>query len=205
MLITSGPDPAAPTTLKTAANPSLDSSVSRIPRVASSFRRVLSPTPTPMSTLLGMSSTRFKTLPVGSYVEVSPSGFKIARRIGELLYDGDSNGARSAGSALIVDYGGDKVYGNSFRVRVLHWSPPSHPSLHSPSNPSVPVPHPSALLPLLSFRSDGCNGRYSRLLTRCSWPLLGVQEPQDCRRVPPAWRVRPHRERGLCLSTRGRG
>ncbi|KAI0707155.1 S-adenosyl-L-methionine-dependent methyltransferase [Earliella scabrosa] len=120
VLITSGPDPAAPTTLNTAANPSLVSSVSRISGVASGFRRVLSPTPTPMSTLLGMSSTRFKNIPVDSYIEVSPSGFKIARRIGELLYDGDSNGARSAGSALIVDYGGDKVYGNSFRAFKNH-------------------------------------------------------------------------------------
>lgn len=54
---------------------------------------------------------------MGSRIEVSPASFKIARQIGELLHDETTDGSRSAGSALIVDYGGNKVYGNSFRVR----------------------------------------------------------------------------------------
>ncbi len=73
--------------------------------------------PTPTSNLLGLSSTRFLKLPGGSRIEVSPASCKIARQIGELLHDTVSDGSRSAGSALIVDYGGNKVYGNSFRVR----------------------------------------------------------------------------------------
>ncbi|PFH53138.1 hypothetical protein AMATHDRAFT_138506, partial [Amanita thiersii Skay4041] len=79
------------------------------------LQRVLSPTPTAASMVLGLSSSRFNTLPTGSMIEVSPSSFKIAHKIGELLAcppDGDSLG----GCALVIDYGGDKVYGDSFRA-----------------------------------------------------------------------------------------
>ncbi|KAI0635645.1 DUF185-domain-containing protein [Trametes polyzona] len=118
VLIASGPDPAAPTVLKPGDSPKLDFSPRVPPLVnnAARFRQVLSPSPTPSSTLLGLSSTRFQTLPVGSRIEVSPASFKIARQLGELLHDGSSDEARSAGSALIIDYGGEKVYGNSFRA-----------------------------------------------------------------------------------------
>ncbi|KAL7279010.1 hypothetical protein ACG7TL_006842 [Trametes sanguinea] len=117
VLIASGPDPAEPTILKPSDKPSLDFSSTKPPAErAARFRQVLSPTPTPSSTLLGLSSTRFQKLPVGSRIEVSPVSFKIARQLSELLYDRESEGTRSAGSALIVDYGGEKVYGNSFRA-----------------------------------------------------------------------------------------
>ncbi len=77
--------------------------------------RVLSPAPSAISSLLGLSSPRFKVLPLSSTVEVSPSTFKIARKIGELLASpGES--ASSGGCALVIDYGGDKAYGDSFRV-----------------------------------------------------------------------------------------
>ncbi|KAI9061060.1 DUF185-domain-containing protein [Trametes sanguinea] len=122
VLIASGPDPAEPTVLKPSSeSPSLDFLSTRAPvEPAARFRQVLSPTPTPSSTLLGLSSTRFQKLPVGSRIEVSPVSFKIARQLSELLYDRESEGARSAGSALIVDYGGEKVYGNSFRAFKEH-------------------------------------------------------------------------------------
>ncbi|KAI8980089.1 DUF185-domain-containing protein [Trametes punicea] len=118
VLIASGPDPAAPTVLNSGTeSPSLDVLSSNPPASTSGrFHQVLSPAPTPSSTLLGLSSTRFQKLPVGSRIEVSPASFKIARQLGELLYDAESNGSRSAGSALIVDYGGEKAYGNSFRA-----------------------------------------------------------------------------------------
>ncbi|KAF8633097.1 hypothetical protein AX15_001514 [Amanita polypyramis BW_CC] len=79
------------------------------------LKRVLSPIPTAASSLLGLSSPRFKNLPQGSTIEVSPSSFKIARKVGELLAShGES--ASLGGCALIIDYGGDKVYGDSFRA-----------------------------------------------------------------------------------------
>ncbi|KAI0701907.1 S-adenosyl-L-methionine-dependent methyltransferase [Cerioporus squamosus] len=121
LLIASGPDPAAPTPLRGAAGPSLDfSSVSPTKTLAARLRQVLSSTPTASSTLLGLSSPRFQKLPVGSRVEVSPASFKIARQVAELLHEEGSDGVRSAGSALIVDYGSDRAYGNSFRAFKYH-------------------------------------------------------------------------------------
>ncbi|KAI0925513.1 hypothetical protein AcV5_008230 [Taiwanofungus camphoratus] len=80
------------------------------------FRTVLSPTPTPMSNVLGLSSDRFKRLPIGTQIEVSPAASKVARKIGDLVHLQDSERTGSAGSALIVDYGGEKAYGGSFRA-----------------------------------------------------------------------------------------
>lgn len=77
---------------------------------------MLSPLPTASSTLLGFSSARFKDLPPGSTLEISPAAFKIARKVGELVYDAAGEGSGSAGSALVVDYGAEKAFGNSFRV-----------------------------------------------------------------------------------------
>lgn len=117
MLIASGPDAAAKTILRPGHNSPLDFGTKAPPLTAGArFRQVLSPSPTPSSTLLGLSSARFQKLPVGSRIEVSPASFKIARQVGELLRDGESEETRSAGSALIIDYGGEKVYGNSFRA-----------------------------------------------------------------------------------------
>ena len=70
--------------------------------------------PSAPAMLLGSSSPRFRSLPVGSRIEVSPASFKIARQIAELINNPDSGG----GSALIVDYGDAKVFGNSIRVRL---------------------------------------------------------------------------------------
>ena len=122
MLLAAGRDPAAPSILR--PSDSLTNSSLDIPpaRLATPFRQVLSPAPTPTATLLGLSSPRFLKLPPGSRVEVSPTSFKISRKIGELLRGtasgetADTVRSKSAGSALIVDYGGDKAYGNSFRV-----------------------------------------------------------------------------------------
>ncbi|KAI0280286.1 DUF185-domain-containing protein [Russula aff. rugulosa BPL654] len=99
VLITSAPDPAAKTILK----PSDDGSPTR-------FRPVLATEPSPVSTLLGSSSPRFSSLPIGARIEVSATSFRIARKLGTLISQG------AGGSALIVDYGTDHAVGNSFRA-----------------------------------------------------------------------------------------
>jgi NADH dehydrogenase [ubiquinone] 1 alpha subcomplex assembly factor 7 len=88
--------------------------------------------------LLGHSSTRFDKLPVGSFIEVSPTSFRIAHQVGRLLAakppPSDISGrSRSlpkdeaevvergeevgvGGCGLIIDYGGANVFGDSFRV-----------------------------------------------------------------------------------------
>lgn len=116
MYIASGPDPAAPTVLR----PTIRSDAAGgVIESAAKFHYVLSPSPGTMSSLLGLSSPRFKDLPVGSRIEVSPTAFKNAQMIGKLLQSNAESPADVPGSALIVDYGGDKVYGNSFRVSIL--------------------------------------------------------------------------------------
>ncbi|KAH9831576.1 DUF185-domain-containing protein [Rhodofomes roseus] len=103
----------------TTLRPKRDSTTSQS-GVPSRFRRVLSPHPALSSNLLGLSSSRFKDLPPGSQIEVSPTAFKIARKVGELMHDPESKGERSAGSGLVVDYGAEKAFGNSFRAFKEH-------------------------------------------------------------------------------------
>lgn len=75
------------------------------------FHRVLTPTPTTAATILGNSSPRFRSIPEGSQLEVSPASYRMARQVGFLLSQNKVGGA-----GLIVDYGGDRAYGDSFRV-----------------------------------------------------------------------------------------
>lgn len=87
------------------------------------WTRVLSPTPTASSTLLGHASPRFAALPVGARIEVSGASVKVAQQIAELLSPKPaSQGRDGGGCALIVDYGAEKAVGNSLRV-----GPPHHP------------------------------------------------------------------------------
>ncbi|TFK28144.1 DUF185-domain-containing protein [Coprinopsis marcescibilis] len=88
------------------------------------LRRVLAPLPSAVSTLLGNSSQRFRNLPVGSTIEVTPASFRIAHQIGRLLSDEDplsqtaeTGGDKGVGGCgLIIDYGGDHAYEDSFRA-----------------------------------------------------------------------------------------
>jgi len=58
--------------------------------------------------VLGHSSPRFTSaVKVGEWLEVSPSVLKTSRKIGELVSLG--------GSSLVIDYGGDCVFGRSVR------------------------------------------------------------------------------------------
>ncbi|KAH9041591.1 DUF185-domain-containing protein [Lactarius pseudohatsudake] len=114
VLITSARDPAAKTILRPSsssplapATPSLDLSAST-PKTR--FRPVLAAEPTPVSTLLGASSPRFASLPVGARIEVSAASFQTARKLGTLVSQG------AGGSALVIDYGADHAVGNSFRA-----------------------------------------------------------------------------------------
>lgn len=125
MLITSTPDPAAKTVLRhldvqtppqlsplPSAQLSHDrSSSASLSANQTRFRPVLATEPSPVSTLLGASSPRFATLPIGARIEVSAASFQIARKLGTLISQG------AGGSALVVDYGTDHAVGNSFRVR----------------------------------------------------------------------------------------
>ncbi len=123
----SSPQSVSTSTQTTATNTSSNSNT------VSHLRRVLTPLPTAASTLLGFSSPRFLNLPVGSFIEVSPAAFKIARQVAQLISGTSESevehrknlqkrdvapGLTSSvgGCGLIVDYGGDKVYGDSFRV-----------------------------------------------------------------------------------------
>src|SRR3954469_23771983 len=84
----------------------LSSPVIPPPRSHPRLYPVLSPSPTPASTLLGLSSRRFENLPIGTRVEVSAAAFRIARKVGDLLDDckGELEGKRGAGGcALIMD------------------------------------------------------------------------------------------------------
>ncbi|KAH8987098.1 DUF185-domain-containing protein [Lactarius hatsudake] len=114
VLITSDHDPAAKTILRPSspshlapAAPSLDLSTST-PKTR--FRPVLAAEPTSVSTLLGASSPRFASLPIGARIEVSAASFQTARKLGTLVSQG------AGGSALVVDYGADHAVGNSFRA-----------------------------------------------------------------------------------------
>ncbi|KAJ7240797.1 S-adenosyl-L-methionine-dependent methyltransferase [Mycena rebaudengoi] len=92
------------------------------------FRYVMSPQPTAASTLLGLSSPRFRDLRVGARLEVSPLAFKTMRKVGELVCgtpapndtDPDSTAHPNRGCALIVDYGDNHSFSSSFRAFKNH-------------------------------------------------------------------------------------
>ncbi|WWC88170.1 uncharacterized protein L201_003075 [Kwoniella dendrophila CBS 6074] len=91
----------------------------------SGLRLSISPSPTPLSTVLPATSPRFAKLSKGSRIEVAQDSFKIMRRIGELLGNKGKNAASGAGAAsggcgVVVDYGGDRSYGQSFRAFKNH-------------------------------------------------------------------------------------
>ncbi|WRT65970.1 uncharacterized protein IL334_002921 [Kwoniella shivajii] len=80
----------------------------------SGLRLSISPSPTPLSSVLPATSPRFASLPVGSRVEIAQESFKIMRRAGELLGSGHTK--CGGGCGVVVDYGGDRAYGQSFRA-----------------------------------------------------------------------------------------
>jgi NADH dehydrogenase [ubiquinone] 1 alpha subcomplex assembly factor 7 len=118
VLMTSSPNLAAKSILRPSDDgshsPSTTPSHDRSPSTSQTARfcPVLATGPLPISTLLGASSPRFSSLPIGARIEVSAASFRIACKLGTLLSEG------AGGSALVVDYGTDHAVGNSFRVHV---------------------------------------------------------------------------------------
>jgi NADH dehydrogenase [ubiquinone] 1 alpha subcomplex assembly factor 7 len=62
-----------------------------------------------LSQLLPAASKRFSALPTGSQMEISPDSSRIVRSAARLMKAG-------GGAALVVDYGDDRVFANSFRA-----------------------------------------------------------------------------------------
>lgn len=62
-----------------------------------------------LSSLLPAASSRYSTLPIGSRMEISPDSSRIVRGLGETMAAG--------GAGLVIDYGGNRSFSNSFRVR----------------------------------------------------------------------------------------
>lgn len=63
-----------------------------------------------LSSLLPAASKRYSALPIGSRMEISPDSSRIVRGLGQTMAAG--------GAGLVIDYGGDRSFSNSFRVRV---------------------------------------------------------------------------------------
>ena len=82
----------------------------------SGLRYVLSGRGSPLANTLGLSSPRFAKLPVGSRIEVSPASWGIARTMGQLI------NAPGGGAGLVIDYGDNRAFGSSFRVRTCRHS-----------------------------------------------------------------------------------
>lgn len=70
--------------------------------------------PSLISRLLPASSDRFERIPVGSRLEVSPESSKAVREMGKLIQNG--------GAGLVIDYGADRAFSDSMRVRQHHVS-----------------------------------------------------------------------------------
>lgn len=73
------------------------------------FRLAMSREPTPLSQVLPKTSPRFASMIEGARVEIAQESWKISRKVGELIKHG--------GAGLVVDYGGPRLFGSSFRVR----------------------------------------------------------------------------------------
>lgn len=115
------------TTAGFGGSPITDASTGLIP----SFRAVLSRTSSADATLLGSISPRFKSVPVGSRIEVSPEASRTARLVSRLLSppagidplgSGSEEGVATTdgGAALVVDYGSANAAADSFRAFRAH-------------------------------------------------------------------------------------
>ncbi|ORX34147.1 S-adenosyl-L-methionine-dependent methyltransferase [Kockovaella imperatae] len=72
--------------------------------------------------LIPATSPRFAALPIGARVEIAQDSWKIARKIGEMLQRSEpgSTSSSAGGAGLIVDYGADKLFPDSFRAIRKH-------------------------------------------------------------------------------------
>lgn len=81
-----------------------------LPTSKQPFRLAICREANSLSTVLPATSPRYAKLPTGTRVEISVESWKISRRIGEIIRGG------AGGAGLMIDYGGDRHYGSSFRV-----------------------------------------------------------------------------------------
>ncbi|KAG1781736.1 S-adenosyl-L-methionine-dependent methyltransferase [Suillus placidus] len=114
VLIAPSSDPSIKYTLPSSESVQNSDSPPQLHHTTSRWTRVLSPTPTASSTLLGLASPRFFSLPVGTRIEVSRASMNQARGIGKLI------NAHGGGCALVVDYGADKAFSDSLRAFKQH-------------------------------------------------------------------------------------
>ncbi|KAG1739172.1 S-adenosyl-L-methionine-dependent methyltransferase [Suillus paluster] len=114
VLIAPSSDPSIKYTMPSSESDSKPVSPPQFQPMSSRWTRVLSPSPTGSSTLLGLASPRFSSLPIGTRIEVSRASMNHARNIGKLI------GTKGGGCALIVDYGADKAFGDSLRAFKQH-------------------------------------------------------------------------------------
>jgi NADH dehydrogenase [ubiquinone] 1 alpha subcomplex assembly factor 7 len=110
VLIAPSSDPSIKYTMPSSESDQNPDSPPHLHHASSRWTRVLSPTPTASSTLLGLASPRFFSLPVGTRIEVSRASMNQARGIGKLI------NTKGGGCALVVDYGADKAFSDSLRV-----------------------------------------------------------------------------------------
>lgn len=114
VLIAPSSDPSIKYTMPSKESDQNSDTLPHLHRTSSRWTRVLSPTPTASSTLLGLASPRFFSLPVGTRIEVSRASMNQARGIGKLI------NTKGEGCALVVDYGADKAFSNSLRAFKQH-------------------------------------------------------------------------------------
>ncbi|KAE8223599.1 hypothetical protein CF319_g3385 [Tilletia indica] len=107
------------------SSPSLISSpkpLSSLPTTEPEFALTLSPGPTPLAHLLAASNARFDAYAPGQRVEVSAEAWAAARAVGRLVSgrkdEGEVEGGERfvGGAGLIVDYGGEQAFSDSFRA-----------------------------------------------------------------------------------------
>lgn len=114
VLIAPSSDPSIKYTRPSSESDQNPGSPPQLHHTSSRWTRVLSPTPTASSTLLGLASPRFFSLPVGTRVEVSRASMNQARGIGKLI------NTKGGGCALVIDYGADKAFSDSLRAFKQH-------------------------------------------------------------------------------------
>ena len=104
------PSPQAKSSASSTPSPSPST-----PPSGSGLRFALSRNEDTFTKVMTATSPRFHALPTGSRVEIARDSWKTMRLVGEMMSDSLPLGGGGAG--LIVDYGGDRTYGDSFRVR----------------------------------------------------------------------------------------
>lgn len=75
----------------------------------------LAPSPT-LGSQLHCKHPRLEKLSTGTRVEISPDAYAVAAQCGQLVASG-------TGAGLFVDYGDDRFFSNSFRVRASYAVP----------------------------------------------------------------------------------